>query len=64
MSNLTMKPLDGQEVLQKIIYQSMRLNTQIDLKDDRRLQGSQLAWAGYAANSVLNAGYTLDRSSK
>ncbi|XAZ30651.1 hypothetical protein AAHB34_16020 [Paenarthrobacter ureafaciens] len=46
-----------QDTLQKIIFQSMRLNTQIDLKQDRRLEGSQLAWAGFAASSILNAGY-------
>lgn len=44
--------------LQKVIFETMRNNTQIDLQDDRRLKGSQLAWAGYAADAVLAAGWS------
>ena len=47
--------------LQMAIFRSNRLNTQIDLQDDRRLEGSQLAWAGFAAASLLRAGYRKPR---
>ncbi|MFF1382818.1 hypothetical protein ACFVWT_04555 [Arthrobacter sp. NPDC058288] len=49
--------MNARDELQLTIYQSNRLNTQIDLQDDRRLQGAQLAWAGYSAAAVRAAGY-------
>lgn len=49
--------MSARDQLQKVIYNSHRDNTQYDLMTDRRLQGSQLAWAGYAADRLLVAGY-------
>lgn len=43
--------------LAKVIYTSHRGNTQVDLLDNRRLQGSQLAWARFAADTLIAAGY-------
>lgn len=48
--------------LAEIIYDSNRANTQVDLMDNRRLNGSQLAWAGYAADGLLAAGYRKPRA--
>jgi hypothetical protein len=53
--------MNARDELKKVIYTSRRNNTQVDLRDDRRLQGSQLAWAGYAADAVLAAGYRKPR---
>ena len=39
------------------IYRSHRANTQMDLLNSRRLKASQLAWAGYAADSLIAEGY-------
>ena len=47
--------------LARVIFDSSRNNTQIDLQNDRRLKGSQLAWAGYAADAILAAGYRKPR---
>lgn len=49
--------MSARDELAKVIFASNRSNTQIDLQDDRRLKGSQLAWAGYAAAAILAAGY-------
>lgn len=54
--------MSAQDELKKVIYRSNRLNTQIDLQDDRRLQGSQLAWAGFAAATIVRLGYRKPRT--
>ena len=46
----------ARDELAEVIFDSHRRNTQIDLLADRRLKGSQLAWAGFAADALLAAG--------
>ena len=48
--------------LAKVIYTSHRGNTQVDLLDNRRLQGSQLAWARLAADTLIASGWTKPRA--
>ena len=43
--------------LAEVIYASHRGNTQVDLLDNRRLQGSQLAWARLAAATLVASGW-------
>lgn len=54
--------MSERDELAKVIFNSNRGNTQIDLQDDRRLKGSQLAWAGYSADAILAAGYRRPRT--
>ncbi|WP_284763423.1 hypothetical protein [Arthrobacter sp. efr-133-R2A-63] len=49
--------MNARDKIRKVIYQSNRANTQIDLKGNRRLKGSQLAWAGYAADALMADGH-------
>ena len=48
--------------LAKVIYTSHRDNTQVDLLDNRRLQGSQLAWARLAADTLIASGWRKPRT--
>lgn len=54
--------MNARDELVKVIYTSHRGNTQVDLIDNRRLQGSQLAWARLAADALVASGWQKPRS--